>query len=99
MVGAHDGEVAQAGSGCLQAEATMNELVKVAADQSPTERKFTEHDFAWLELRAARAYLERRVQIAMVKTEHGLLTEDEQDALVLEAAELREAIELWRQYR
>jgi hypothetical protein len=63
------------------------------------ERQFTLHDFEYLELRAARSYLQRRVDIALVKWEHGLLTAEEQDALLLEAAELEESIELWRAYR
>lgn len=70
-----------------------------AADLAATERQFSEHNFAYLELRAARAYLERRIAIAKVKQEHGLLTEEEQDALMLEAAELKADIELWRKYR
>ena len=72
---------------------------KTCADLAATEHQFSEHDFAYLELRAARAYLERRVAITKVKQEHGLLTEEEQDALILEAAELKADIELWRQYR
>ena len=59
----------------------------------------TAHDFAWLELRARAGYLERRVAIAQVKMEHGLLTPAEQDELVLAGAELAADIELWRKYR
>ena len=63
------------------------------------EQQFTLHDFEFIDLRAARSYLQRRVDIALVKWEHGLLTAEEQDALILESAELRERIELWRACR
>jgi hypothetical protein len=63
------------------------------------DRRFSAHDFAYLELRAAWRYLERRIQIAQVKEQHGLLTEEEQDALALEVAELVADIELWKAYR
>jgi hypothetical protein len=69
----------------------------LAADVA--DRKFSLHEFAFLELRAARAYLLRRCQIAQVKEQHGLLTAEEQDALALKVAELMADIELWRQYK
>lgn len=59
----------------------------------------TAHDFAWLELRARAAYLKRRVAIATVKMEHGLLAAEEQDELLLAGAELAAEIELWKAYR
>jgi hypothetical protein len=70
-----------------------------AVTSQHVEHRFSAHDFAYLELRAARAYLARRIAIATVKQDHGLLTEEEQDALILAAAELKADIELWRQYR
>ena len=73
------------------------DMVVGAGDDRHSE--FSARDFAYLELRAARAYLERRIAIAKVKQEHGLLTDEEQDALILEAAELKADIELWRQHR
>ncbi len=77
----------------------MTAPLRKTVEQELLERPFSLHDFAYLELRAARAYLQRRVEIALVKWEHGLLTADEQDALLLEAAELEESINLWSAYR
>jgi hypothetical protein len=68
-------------------------------EQHADEATFSRHDFAWLELQAKRSYLARRIQIAQVKMEHGLLFDWEQDALALESAELREEIRLWGKYR
>ena len=64
------------------------------AGERVAPRRFSEWDFAYLELRAKRAYLERRIAIAKVKMEHGLLTDWEQDDLALEMAELKEQIRL-----
>jgi len=52
-----------------------------------------------LELRAGIAYLRRRIAIAQIKTEYGLLTAEEQDELLLAGAELKAELELWGQYR
>ena len=75
------------------------DLVEIDDSGEVTERRFSLHDFAFLELRAARAYLERRIAIARVKEQHGLLTEEEQDDLILEVAELKADLELWKAYR
>jgi hypothetical protein len=53
------------------------------------------HDFARLELRAGIAYLRRRIAIALIKTEYGLLTAVEQDELLLAGAKLKAEVELW----
>ena len=60
--------------------------------------EFSAHDFAYLELRAARAYLARRIAIALVKQEHGLLTVAERRAPA-GRRELMADIELWKAYR
>ena len=61
--------------------------------------EFSAHDFAYLELRAARAYRAAH-RDRLVKQEHGLLTvAEQQDELLLAGAELVAAIELWKAYR
>ena len=66
---------------------------------SPDWQAYSAHDFARLELRAGIAYLRRRIAIARIKTEYGLLTTEEQDELLLAGAELKAEIELWGRYR
>ena len=56
-----------------------------------------ELDFARLELRAAGAYLNRRIAIATVKQEHGLLTADEQDDIIIDVKEWLEQVRVLRQ--
>jgi hypothetical protein len=66
---------------------------------SPDWQANSAPDFAHLELRAGVAYLRRRIAIAQIKTEYGLLTAEEQDELLLAGAELKAELELWGQYR
>jgi hypothetical protein len=66
---------------------------------SPDWQAYSAHDFARLELRAGVAYLRRRIAIARIKTEYGLLTAEEQDELLLAGAKLKAEIELWGRYR
>jgi hypothetical protein len=66
---------------------------------SPDWQAYNNRDFARLELRAAVAYLRRRIAIALIKKEHGLLAAAEQDELLLAGAELKAELELWEQYR
>ena len=58
-----------------------------------------EPDVARLELRAAGAYLKRRVAIATVKQEHGLLTADEQDDIIIDVKEWLEQVRVFGRAR
>jgi hypothetical protein len=65
------------------------------ADQP--DRPLTARELERMDLRCRCLALHRRTSIATIKWEHGLLLEDEQDALLLEGKELLAEIELWRQ--
>jgi hypothetical protein len=66
---------------------------------SPERQAHNAHDFARLELRAGVTYLRQRIAIAQIQMEHGLLTAEEQDELLLAGAELKAEIKLWGKYR
>ena len=52
-----------------------------------------------IELHAEAEHLRQRIRIAIVKDQHGLLSEEEHDDLVLEGAALLHDADLWRTYK
>jgi hypothetical protein len=74
--------------------------------QHPTDTGFADeeataemlHNIEFLEIKARQLDWKRRCAIASVRAEHGLLGDDEKDALELEGKELEEEIRLWRSY-
>jgi hypothetical protein len=63
------------------------------------ELALTERELQRMELRLRCNYMRQRAAIAHVRFEHGLLTAEEQDALVLEVQELLTEIEMWKAHK
>ena len=63
------------------------------------DRALTTRELERMDLRCRCLALHRRACIATIKWEHGLLTAEEQDDLVLEGKEMLAEIDLWEKYK